>query len=270
MDTPAYDRVAWTKLVPQSWDDLYDKHFRLASDGVRDGDLELLTAMRVHDRLYEVDFAAALKTESLAAATTTVDIIGQLRELAEKVREFNDDTKTACEGVQQAMGRLSLLGHSQIGAGWQKTLNEESKTLRARAVEGMECLRDWGKRKIEDLPPQVRPLTARVFTGALQSVLGFLTKALRWLGEAGHSTIGWVRNASESVERWRESVIGWFLVARKEIDEWFVASGVSLKQRRILSRMCTFSDWGDLGLKGTSGTGGFGRETAALNAVEDE
>ena len=237
MPPSADSTVPYAGPTLRGWDVLYEERFALARSAVQDGDLGMLAAMRARDRLGEVDFAAALRTESLVAALTTVHVTDGIRALAEKVYDYNASVKIAVEKMWQTTYRL-LCGARGLGRDeWQKHVDEAMDRLKATTANGMEALRESGKMRVQELPPQLRPLAAQVFAQGLQSVLGFFAKAMAWLCKARVPTTQWFKDVSHHVELWIEELVGWFFMARKEIEEWFKAADVTLQQRRCISMM---------------------------------
>ena len=250
MPASADSIVPYAGPILRDWDVLYEERFALARSAVQDDDLGMLAAMRARDRLNEVDIAVALRTESLLAALTTVDVTNRLRELAEAVREYSSSVRAAGEDTWRTTYELLRVVYGMERVEWQEYVDAEVDGLKTAAADGMEALRGWGKRKIRGLPSHLRPLAARVFTQGLQSVLEFFAKAVAWLCKARCATMVWFEKASYHVERWREKLVGWYFEASQEIEELFVAANLTLQQRRFLSRTRSFHREGGLDLAG--------------------
>lgn len=213
--------------ILRNWEESYDEQFALTKNAVQQGDVGVLGALYVYDRLSEVDYKATLEAKAGALATSaSQDVNDTMGQLMGGVHGMNHDAKAECEGIKTKMDQLAQSSDKASTESWDTLIDKSMDTLKEKTVANIEKLRVSSKALIRKLPQDMHEAAARVFTRGLSAVVGFFENALGWLQNAFVQVAKWVKKAFEKVQEWGRKVSEWFEAARSRIGRWFGGAGV--------------------------------------------
>lgn len=106
---------------------------------------------------------------------------------------------------------------------WEQLLDEKIDMMKARSAERLEDLREFGKRRIKELPERLRPAAARAYIGGLNAIASFAQNSISWLTAAMDTVSQWYQHARAKVREWASATKNWFEAAYNTIRGWFGA-----------------------------------------------
>ncbi|KAK0638224.1 hypothetical protein DIS24_g10024 [Lasiodiplodia hormozganensis] len=208
--------------VQYGWEELLDQRINILKEASLTGNKHLLAAIEVQERLSEVDHVATFHREAKAlgpiAYRSAKDVFDDLEQ---HCVDANAGVKGDTDEVKSDME--SQANNDADPEDWEQTLDEKIDTMKARSADRWEELRSFGKRRIRELPQNLRPPAARAYGGSLSAIAQFVDNSIRWLMDAIDTISEWFQQAWAKIKEWASAAQNWFEKALDTIKGWFGA-----------------------------------------------
>ncbi|KAL1639599.1 hypothetical protein SLS58_007799 [Diplodia intermedia] len=209
--------------VERDWTQLLDQRIDLIHFTINQGDSQLMKAVFAQDQSSTVDYPASFYDQAKALGAEAFERGSNvIRDLEHRALETNKRIKGDTDQIRQSMEELANNGDNNNNPEeWERNIDENIDRLQETSYDQLEELRNFGKKKIHELPSHLRRHGAYAFMGAISGIFVFRDNAETFLKVALDDVQTWYQQPEAKVKEFDDITQRWYEGSRNTTKGWF-------------------------------------------------